>query len=254
MRLGLFDNNKESHPYFQYDIDDIDTVEYQALALEAAHQSIVLLKNNGGTTLPLQKGRKVAVIGPHFNATNVFLSNYHGARCTSGNLDCIVTPLSAIKTANANGSTVRSMGCTVSSMDNNGIAQAVAVAKEADDVILMVGIDGSQENEGLDRYNTTLPGLQHELVRQIASLNNSTTTLVVISGGSMSLSSLRDMVPAIVWAGYGGERAAEALADVLYGAYNPSGKLAATWYPEGNSIDRNVINGLSRANSYVLYW
>eukprot|EP00521_Asterionellopsis_glacialis_P014611 CAMPEP_0195294214 /NCGR_PEP_ID=MMETSP0707-20130614/14353_1 /TAXON_ID=33640 /ORGANISM="Asterionellopsis glacialis, Strain CCMP134" /LENGTH=844 /DNA_ID=CAMNT_0040355121 /DNA_START=52 /DNA_END=2586 /DNA_ORIENTATION=+ len=231
MRLGLFDNSKASHPYFQYGINDIDTAEYQSLALEAAHQSIVLLKNDGGTALPLKKGRKVAVIGPHFNATDLFLSNYHGGRCISGNFDCVVTPLSAIKNANVNGSTVGSKGCEVSSADASYIARAVAIAEEADDVILMVGIDGSQESEGRDRYNTTLPGLQSELVTQIAAIKNSTTTLVIVSGGSMSLGPIRDMVSAIVWAGYGGERAAEALADVLYGSYNPSGKLAATWYP-----------------------
>ena len=82
MLLGLFDNDKDSQPYFNLGVQDIDSPEHQNLALEAARQTVVLLKNEAGT-LPLgQKGaQNIAIVGPHFNATSLLLSNYHGSRC-----------------------------------------------------------------------------------------------------------------------------------------------------------------------------
>ena len=80
MQLGLFDSNKADQPYFNLGIDDIDTPSHQALALEAAQQAVVLLKNEKNV-LPLQPGLKIAIVGPHFNATDLLISNYHGSRC-----------------------------------------------------------------------------------------------------------------------------------------------------------------------------
>jgi beta-glucosidase-like glycosyl hydrolase len=228
MRLGLFDKNKEAQPYFNYGYDDIDTAAHQTLALEAAQQSIVLLKNDNGV-LPLKAGRTVAVIGPHTYSTEAFLSNYHGSRCPGGGFSCIPTALAAITSANVGGTTVGSLGCNVNSKHDN-ITAAVTTASSADSIVLMVGIDGSQENEGKDRINTTLPGLQTKLVNEIIALQKP-TVLVLVSGGTLSLGPLKDSANAIVSAAYGGERAAEAIANVLFGAYNPSGKLAATMYP-----------------------
>merc|ERR1719221_555424 len=97
MRLGLFEE-KEGQMYFdssRYGIESIDTPEHQQLAYEAALQSVVLLKNDKAT-LPLKRGLKLAVIGPHTNGQEVLMSNYHGARCASGKFDCITSPLQAI--------------------------------------------------------------------------------------------------------------------------------------------------------------
>lgn len=115
--------------------------------------------------------------------------------------------------------------------DTSGIAAAVALAAAADVVILAVGIDDSQEREGLDRTITTLPGVQPQLVAAIMKLKKTKTVLVLFSGGAMALGPIKDAAPAIVSANYGGEMGGVALADVLYGKYNPSGKLAATMYP-----------------------
>ena len=110
MELGLFDSDKSSQPYFNLGIGDIDTAAHQQLAYEAAQQSIVLLKNDVGV-LPLQPGSKIAIVGPHFNATQLLMSNYHGSRCLDGkpgagpgtghDFSCIVSPLEAIRTLNA---------------------------------------------------------------------------------------------------------------------------------------------------------
>ena len=70
----------QEQPYFNYGVDLINSEEHIQHALEAAQQSIVLLKNDK-SILPFKKGQNVAVVGPHFNGTEVFLSNYHGSRC-----------------------------------------------------------------------------------------------------------------------------------------------------------------------------
>lgn len=232
MELGLFDSNKEAQPYFGLGLDDIDTPEHQTLALEAAQQAVVLLKNDGDV-LPLAKGAKVAVIGPHFNATQLLISNYHGSRCPSSPNDfsCIVSPLEAITTANVGGSVSGSPGCTVAGSSTDEIAAAIDVAKAAEVVVLAVGIDQTLEREGKDRVNTTLPGVQPELVQQVLALKGKKVVMVLFSGGAMSLGPLKDATSTIIAANYGGEMAAVALADVLFGDYNPSGKLAATMYP-----------------------
>lgn len=234
MRLGLFDSDKKSQPYFNYGLEAIDSAAHQQLALEAAQQSVVLLKNDG--VLPLRAGSRVAVVGPHFNATDLFLSNYHGSRCDVGkpgdNKDwsCIQTPLAAVTEHNHGGETEGARGCDVAGASSRGIAAAVAAAGRADQVVLMVGVDQSQEREGLDRTATTLPGQQVNLVNKVLALKKP-TVVVVVSGGTMSLGAIKGAAPAIVAAPYGGEMAARAVADVLFGAYNPSGKLAATMYP-----------------------
>ena len=125
MKLGLFDpKDKTANPYFNFGISEIDSPEHQQLALEAAQQAVVLLKNaavgkNAEAVLPLKNGLKIAVVGPHMNATRAFLSNYHGSRCLNGkpgdgkDFSCIQTPLAAITAANTMGATTGATGATV---------------------------------------------------------------------------------------------------------------------------------------------
>lgn len=243
MDLGLFDP-KEGQKFFNSGIELVHSEEHRRHALEAAHQSIVLLRNEGNL-LPLKAGSKVAVIGPHAFGTEVFLSNYHGSAClnaTGGiggakHFDCIQTPLAAINATNAGGHTTGMKGCAVASAcgvhdgpNCGSVAQAAALAKAADYAVLVVGIDGSQEAEGHDRHVTNLTGVQPALVEAVLAANPK-TIMVLVHGGAMSLGPLKNQVPAIVDAFYGGEMAAQAMADVLFGHYNPSGKLAITMYP-----------------------
>ena len=241
MKLGLYDQPKNESLYAQLGIDDIDSPDHQTLALEAAQQSIVLLQNkqlNNDTdqskrarVLPLPTKQRIAVIGPHTNATTALLGSYRGWRCPSGiDDDCILTPLAAIAQRNEDGTTESALGCHVDGPFHN-ISQAQQVASGADAIVLVLGLDSTQESEGLDRDHTMLPGHQRELMESILSLNNPRTVLVLINGGAVSLGSQRERIPAIIQAGYGGQAASEALADVLFGKYNPSGRLAATVYP-----------------------
>jgi Glycosyl hydrolase family 3 C-terminal domain len=120
-------------------------------------------------------------------------------------------------------------------------------------IVLVMGLDQSQECEGNDRTNTTLPGLQLDLLHQVLSAvreqeqqeQHDTSSsrkktkakkiiLTLMHGGSLSLGpEITSNIPAILSLSYGGQAGSTALADVLFGAYNPTGKLAATWYPPG---------------------
>ena len=252
MGLGLFDPKADSH-FFTLGVDLIHSDEHTRHALEASQQAIVLLKNEKDV-LPLKKGGKIAVLGPHSDGHDVFLSNYHGSGClnaTGGigggsSFDCIQTPLAAIMAANVGGTTVGVEGVGVKGPPKDpkqGMDAALAAAKVADTVVLVMGIDGSIEAEGHDRANTTLPGTQPEFVKAVLALGKP-TVLVLVHGGAMSLGPLKDSAPAILDCFYGGEMAAKAMADVLFGDYNPSGKLAVTMYPP-EYVDQIPIEEMS---------
>jgi beta-D-xylosidase 4 len=260
MKLGLFDQPKSKGPFADLGIGEIDSLKHQSLALEAAEQSIVLLQNHASSgnqsTLPLSPGQRIAVIGPHSNASTAFLGNYHGWRCPSGNdEECMTTPFAAIAERNTGGTTVSALGCKIDGIFEN-IAEAVEVAKSADTIVLLVGLDNSQEEEGLDRIHTTLPGHQQQLVQAILAIGNPQTVLVLVNGGALSLGPYLRETPAIVEAAYGGQAAAEALARVLFGDSNPSGRLAATMYPpeyvdQMPLTDMGLRRGLGR--TYMFY-
>lgn len=238
-RLGLFDSPKKDNP--QEDIASIGSPQHRQLALEAALQSIVLLQNkNNLLPLDVNEKKSLAVIGPHFNATKGLFGNYHGSPCkcrSDGNMDddfsCIETPLQAIKRMKSPDQVKSLMGCDIAGKDGSStdIERAKKLAQESDIVILLLGLDQSQEKEELDRYETTLPGLQPNLMESILDVAGEKTIIVLIHGGSVSLGDIRSKAGAILSAGYGGEVASDAIASVLFGYYNPTGKLAATMYP-----------------------
>ncbi|KAL3906976.1 MAG: hypothetical protein SGILL_009059, partial [Bacillariaceae sp.] len=240
-RLGLFDWNDKSNDNPSRAIETVGSPGHGQLALEAALQSIVLLKNDN--LLPLRKDTEelIAVIGPHINATEALLSNYHGSKCDcpgserhGKHFDCIETPLHAIaRNMQDPENNIQSItGCNIAESDENEIEAAAKVAAASDVVILIVGLDNSQEREGMDRSETTLPGLQTQLMHAILDVAAEKTALILIHGGALSLGNeVKDKAGAILSCGYGGQAASDALARVLFGDYNPTGKLASTWYP-----------------------
>jgi len=256
-RLGMFDSSKNAASNPSQDFATVGAPAHEKLAEEAALQSIVLLQNKQGL-LPLdldtisdkkqQHQNQFAVIGPHFNATSALLSNYHGAKCRcqeDGSIDkdfsCLETPLQAIaqkiKSRNNNDhddsiALKYVKGCNIAGDDLDEIETATQVALDSDVVILFLGLDGSQESEGKDRYETTLPGLQMKLMNSVLKAAGPKTIIVLIHGGSLSLGDAAlESAGAIISAGYGGQAGSSAIASVLFGDYNPTGKLAATWYP-----------------------
>lgn len=219
---------------------------------EASLQGMVLLKNNG--LLPLKKGSNIAVIGPMGGNRDLF-SDYAQAKGRAGGCfpnddnSCVVTIGGAIASMNVGGTTNTSAGVGVT-CDNKtaptcssqaaGIAGAVAMAKAASVVVLVLGTDRTIEREGVDRPDTVLPGLQSDLAKAV--LSTGTPTLLVLSnGGALAIDELVDGCAAIVESfnvGFG----ADALASLLFGRENRWGRLPVTMYPHEYTTQQNLSN------------
>lgn len=227
MRLGMFDGEPSAQPYGNLGPRDVCTPAHQELALEAARQGIVLLKNQG-PSLPLShiRHRTVAVIGPNSDVTDTMIGNYAGVPCQ------YTTPLQGIGNY---ARTIHQLGCAdVACSDDKLFGGAIDAARQADATILVMGLDQTVEAEFRDRTGLLLPGRQQDLVSQVAMASRGPTILVLMSGGPIDISFAKNdpKISAIVWAGYPGQSGGAAIADILYGASNPEGKLPMTWYPQ----------------------
>jgi beta-glucosidase len=112
---------------------------------------------------------------------------------------------------------------------------SVNAASQYDAVIVYAGADASIATEGLDRSNVSLPGAQASLIQQVAA-KNPNTIVYMETDGMENVTSFEGQVPAMLWSGYNGMRKGEALADVLLGKYNPSGRLPFTWYRDDSQL------------------
>ena len=238
MRLGFYNQPKDLPEWGQWDGDlttHLNTVAHQELALQAADQALVLLKNNnskGEAVLPLdvQFKKTVAVIGPNAKATSGLLSNYHGTPGVK-----VASPLLAI--SEHVDTVVYSLGCPMDDYRNStqNISAAVEVASRADAVILVVGNDGSTGGgEGHDRAGISLAGAQDQLISEVAAAarGRGPVIVVIISGESVDLAPAKNNpdVDAIIWQGYPGQAGANATARAIFGVTNPSGRLPITLY------------------------
>ena len=216
--LGLFDN-----PYVdpEYAKEICDCTEHRKLALKAARKAIVLLKNDG--VLPLAKDLKsIAIVGP--NANKARLGGYSGYGVK------IATPLEGIKNkVSQNTEVYFSEGCKLTGTSKEGFEEAINIAKKSKVAILFVG-NSSPETEGeqRDRCNLDLPGVQEDLVKEISS-TGTPVVVVLINGSAVTMSKWIDKAGAVVEAWYPGEEGGNAIADILFGDYNPGGRLPITF-------------------------
>ncbi|KAG8503898.1 hypothetical protein CXB51_001855 [Gossypium anomalum] len=226
MRLGLFNGNPLHNPFGNIRADQICSPEHQILALEAACNGIVLLKNHA-KLLPLPKSAvSLAVIGPNAKSPQTLVGNYAGPPCES------TTPLQALQSYVKD--TVYHPGCDTVSCSSIAIDEAVDIAKRAHFVVLIMGLDQTQEREALDRVDLLLPGRQQELITSVAKYAKKPVALVLLSGGPIDVSFAKDdpRIGAILWAGYPGQGGGIALAEIIFGDHNPGGRLPVTWYPQ----------------------
>ncbi|CAK9174271.1 unnamed protein product [Ilex paraguariensis] len=227
MRLGLFNGDPTKQLFSTIGADQVCTQEHQDLALEAARNGIVLLKNSA-RLLPLSKTKtmSLAVIGPNADAAQTLLGNYAGPPCKS------TTPLQALQEYVKN--TKYNQGCNAVSCTSVSINEAVSIAKEADFVVLVMGLDQSQERESHDREDLVLPGKQQSLITSVAKTTKKPIVLVLFCGGPVDISFAKHdpKIGSILWAGYPGEAGGLALAQIIFGDHNPGGKLPITWYPK----------------------
>ena len=229
-RLGLFEN-----PYVNADraVQVVHAQANQDLALRAAREGIVLLKNDK-SLLPLKKDLKsVAVIGPNADDVRNQVGDYSPRRI----LQHVTTVVEGIKAAVSPQTKITQVrGCEITGTDKSGFAEAVRAAKGADVAIVVVGerqhmrggvdIHGTPtDGEGYDVASLDLSGVQEDLIQAVFA-TGTPTVVVLINGRPLSTRWTSEHVPALVEAWEPGERGGEAVADVLFGNYNPTGRLA----------------------------
>jgi len=236
-RLGLFDD-----PYRYSDPEREERVlsneAHRATARDVARKSIVLLKNEGGL-LPLRKqGGTIAVIGPLAADKDAPLGSWRG----QGAVDSAVSLLEGIRAAvgtdtrvlHAEGMTLiagtRDFGVApvFAEDDRSGFPAAVEAARQADVVVVALGEGAFQTGEGRSQVDIGLKGLQDELLREVRKANPN-VVVVLMAGRPLVIPWMAENVPAIVNAWLLGSEAGHAIADVLFGDHNPSGKLPATF-------------------------
>ncbi|KAI9382345.1 hypothetical protein POPTR_014G122200v4 [Populus trichocarpa] len=243
MRLGMFDGEPSSQLYGNLGPNDVCTPAHQELALEAARQGIVLLKNHG-PSLPLSTRRhlSVAIVGPNSNVTATMIGNYAGLACG------YTTPLQGIQRY---AQTIHRQGCAdVACVSDQQFSAAIDAARQADATVLVMGLDQSIEAEFRDRTGLLLPGRQQELVSKVAAASKGPTILVLMSGGPIDVSFAENdpKIGSIVWAGYPGQAGGAAISDVLFGITNPGGKLPMTWYPQDYITNLPMTNMAMRSS------
>jgi len=239
MKLGMFDPDDQV-PYASIPYEVVDCKEHNELALETAKKSIVLLKNDGLLPLDKEKIKSIAVIGPNADSRQALVGNYEGTASE------YVTVLDGIR--EAVGDNVRiyySVGChlykdKVEDLGEPGdrIAEAVTCAEMADVVVLCLGLDSTIEGEEMhqsnvygsgDKYDLNLPGMQQKLMEAVYATGKP-IVLVLLTGSALSVTWADEKIPAILNAWYPGAQGGRAVASVLFGETNPSGKLPVTFY------------------------
>ncbi|MGD0537500.1 MAG: glycoside hydrolase family 3 C-terminal domain-containing protein [Verrucomicrobiota bacterium] len=221
-RLGLFE-----HPYVNVDhaVQVMHSQAHQDLALRAGREGIVLLKNEKNL-LPLKKDLKsVAVIGPNADDVRNQLGDYSPKKVLQ-HVTTVIEGIKAVVSPQTKVTHVR--GCEITGTDKSGFAEAVGAAKGADVAIVVVGErqhDRPTDGESHDVASLDLSGVQEDLIQAVFQ-TGTPTVVVLINGRPLSTRWTSEHVPALVEAWEPGERGGEAVADVLFGNYNPTGRLA----------------------------
>jgi beta-glucosidase len=238
--LGEFDP-RERVPFASIPQSILGCREHRDLALKAARESIVLLKNSGALPLDTSRINSIAVIGPNANVSR--LGGYSSSIPTN-----YITPfrgiINAVGTKNRKITYIR--GCsTMGPQDPIEFDHAINAAANADVAIVFVGTDQTCVGEDNDLSFSGLPGVQGKLVESVYSANPN-TIVVLINGNPLPISWINTHVPAIIESWFGGPDQGAAIADVLFGTYNPGGKLTQTWVSNENSLpamnDYNIFN------------
>jgi beta-glucosidase len=267
-RLGEFDP-PAMVPYTKIPPTIIDS--HRDLALRAARESITLLTNKNGL-LPLDrtKIKTVAVIGPRASAAYTGLG-YTGVAST------FVVPLDGIKSHVAPGTDVLYVeGAPLPARGGGGggagpaggaargapapppadpevaYADAVAAARRADVALVFVGTSAALEAEGLDRTYLGLPPAQEELVRRVFAANPK-TVVILLNGGPVAVPWEKDNLPAVLDMFIAGEEGGNAIADVLFGNYNPGGRLPYTVYESADQVPPMTEYDITKGFTYMYF-
>jgi beta-glucosidase len=230
-RLGMFDPPSQV-PYTQIPPEVVNCEKHRSLAREMARESIVLLKNENGL-LPLDKQiRSIAVVGPTAFSPRALIGNYYGFSPR------VTTILEGVVGAVSPGTQVNyAKGCPLADEPPAGTDMIDCGLEDVDAIVAVLGNTAELEGEegavadsdgGGDRSQIGLPGRQEELLRDLHATGK--PVVLVLTGGSpIAIGWAAKNIPAILMAWYPGEAGGEAVADVLFGDYNPSGRLPVTF-------------------------
>ncbi len=193
-----------------------DKAAHHACALEAAEQGAVLLKNEDGI-LPLKKSQKIVLIGDMAKHPR-----YQGAGSSH------INPFKIVSAREAMPACAYVPGCDEQGNTNDSlIAEAVKAALEAEVAVVFAGLPAKYESEGFDRDNLAMPEGHLRLIREVSKANPN--TIVVLTCGCVVECPWAEEVKAVLYMGLPGQAGGEAIANLLYGKVNPSGKLTETW-------------------------
>ena len=192
---------------------------------DIARKSIVLLKNNN-KTLPLTKGKSIALVGP----LAADRGNLIGAWSGAGEGDKCVSVLDAFqeRAAKDGFKLMHSKGCAIEGTDTSGFAEAVRIGREADIIIAVIGESKDMSGEASSRAHITIPGVQEQFIKALVATGKP-VVVVLMNGRPLTFPWIAEHASAIVEAWWLGSRGGPAIGDVLYGDYNPSGKLTMTF-------------------------
>ncbi|HON03117.1 MAG TPA: beta-glucosidase BglX [Paludibacteraceae bacterium] len=221
-KLGLFDDpyrycNEEREKRTIY------APEHLEAAFDVAKRSMVLLKNENNV-LPLKKGEKIAVIGELAASKRDLLGSWKAA----GDWNFMKSVLDELKEYNGEKNVLYAEGCKKMGDDRTGFAQAIATARRADKIVMVIGEDAEWTGEAASRSNINVPGVQTELLEQLKLLNKP-LVVVLMNGRPLVLTKENKLADAILEAWFPGTMGGKAITYVLYGEYNPSGKLTMTF-------------------------
>jgi beta-glucosidase len=222
--LGLFDN-PYGHSSEERERSTLLSPNHIARARDAGRKSIVLLKNSGGV-LPLSKKiGSIAVIGPLADDRGDPLGPWDAL----GRPQDVVTLLEGIRGAlPPSAHVLYAQGCAIEGNGTGGIAAALEAAKNADAVVLAVGESSAMSGEAASRSSLDIPGIQDALIEAVAGTGKP-VVLVLMNGRPLSITWAEAHIPAILETWFLGVQTGNAVADVLFGDCNPSGKLPVTF-------------------------
>lgn len=256
MKLGMFDP-PEIVKYAQIPYSVNNRPEHDELALKMAQKSMTLLKNDG--VLPLDKGslKKIAVVGPNADSVIALRGNYYGEAINP------VTVLAGIRKIVGTGAEVLyAEGCGLV-QKKDSFEKAVEYARQADVTIFVGGLDAEIEGEEMktemegfykgDRTKIELPAVQSQMLKALHATGKP-VVFVLLAGSCVADTWAAENIPATLMAWYPGQRGGDAVANVLFGDYNPSGRLPVTFYAStdelGDFSDYVMASGKGRTYRY----
>ena len=221
---GMMDNFPEGNPFL-----GANTPEHQELVLQAGREAIVLLKNEDQILPITDKTKTIAIVGPSADVAQL-----DGFGSSWVDPPYAISPKQGLENKISNSQIKYAKGCDINSSNTSGFEEAINLAKTSDYVIFVGGLDQTQEGENyepgpVDRTGGSieLPAKQQELISELAKVNPN-VIVVIKSGGICAVPQAIDDIKGFLYAFYPGMEGGNAIADVIYGDYNPSAKLPVT--------------------------